>query len=163
MLQLVLATALVPNLAPINDPAPDKLPGPAPAISAARVEKDDLVVLETAVVPVTREVVVEISDGMVVRKEKRLLTEYVTETRMVKHPVKDVQAYAADGKKLDAKALAGRLKRLTPVLLSRGGKIDPFYLRMLKDDGIALVVPVPKEKPTPAPQPVPPVERKPGQ
>jgi hypothetical protein len=70
------------------------------------------------------------------------------------HDLKEVKAYDADGKRLIAGALAAKLRKECPVLVSANGeKVDPFYLQLVKEGTVILVVP-----PSPAPV-VPPAPR----
>jgi hypothetical protein len=55
---------------------------------------------------------------------------------------KHVQAYTADGNAIPADKLATLLAKEKTVLVSTDGKkVDPFHLRLLKDDTIVLVPP----------------------
>jgi hypothetical protein len=82
--------------------------------------------------------------------------QFRTEMQSVRFNSKDVQAYSVDGKKLDANALRDRLARETPVLISGNGqKVDPFYLRVVKEDTLVLLLPPPREGPAKAPPPKP--------
>jgi hypothetical protein len=78
--------------------------------------------------------------------------------------LKDVKAFSVDGKPIERKKLRGLLKKETAVLVSADGKeIDPFYLQMIKEGTIILLVqpvihpPAVAEPPPPVEPPAPPV------
>lgn len=52
---------------------------------------------------------------------------------------KAVRAVGPDGKPLDAAEVARRLAKAAPVAVFHGDAADPFYLRALRDDGVAFV------------------------
>src|SRR5687767_3269899 len=61
--------------------------------------------------------------------------ELVTEEVAVEIDGEKMQVYKADGKKVDPKDIKGLFKGQTPVLVSADGKpVDPFYLRLAKED-----------------------------
>ena len=84
-----------------------------------------------------------------------------------------------DGKKMDAKALAERLKKDTPVVVAAADKaVDRFYLQEMKETAIILILPttfesspddglkpepkpIPKDEKKPEPKPIPKDEKKP--
>ena len=149
LLQLVLAAAVA------ADPPPKVLDkaehGPAPRFSIARIADDMLVLKETVMVPIPKKVTEEVTvDGKKVTREKTV-TEMTTRTIEFKMALKDVKGYSGAGKKLEAKALAERLKDDTPVLVSMGEEVDPFYLKVVKDSATILVLPRPKLPPPPPP------------
>jgi hypothetical protein len=104
-------------------------------------------------------------DGQV---EERTYVVHVPITRQVKRsfPSKEVQAFATDGKQIDSKKLADLLHKPTVVLVSADGRpVDPFYLQIIKDGTVVLVIrgfkdegtPVPRiERPVPFPRPADP-------
>jgi hypothetical protein len=61
--------------------------------------------------------------------------------------VKDFESFDATGKKADADTLAARLKKNPTVLVSFHGEVDPFYLRVVKEDTLILVVNQPLKGP----------------
>jgi hypothetical protein len=70
------------------------------------------------------------------------------------------QAFGTDGKPVDAKAAAGQLKGWTAVLLSADGKrVDPFYLQVIKEGTLVIVLPQPNSQPSSI-SPVPPPAQK---
>jgi hypothetical protein len=57
--------------------------------------------------------------------------------------VSGVQAFGTDGKPIPAAKLASLLAKEQPVLVSLdGNKVDPFHLRLIKEDTIVLVPPL---------------------
>jgi hypothetical protein len=125
-----------------------KLPtSPAPNHATARINKDGSLVLREGVFQTTyeyKEENLESKDGRVVR---RRIQVPVTTMREVTRNIaaKDIQAYTTEGKKLDPRDLANFLKKDTPVLVSADGKkVDPYYLQVIKEGTIVLVVPIPK-------------------
>ncbi|HEV7222765.1 MAG TPA: hypothetical protein VGN42_08695, partial [Pirellulales bacterium] len=55
------------------------------------------------------------------------------------HELSEIRAYA-DGKELDAAQLADKLAKTTHVLISTK-KVDPFYLDVIKEGTIQLILP----------------------
>jgi hypothetical protein len=81
----------------------------------------------------------------------------------------EVTAYDTKGKKIDLKELVKRLEKEAPVLASNDGKpVDPLHLRLIKDDTVILVLPIPARVAPPLPRvapgfpPVPAVPAVPG-
>jgi hypothetical protein len=140
MVPLVLAAALA---APVNDkdvPVPTR--AMPPSVLPARVEKDVVIVSLPQVTLIETKRVVEVKEGAEVKKKEVIDRTQQIRMRPVRYPLKDVRAFTADGKKLDAKALAERLKKETPVMVAGDDKpVDRFYLGALKDDGVVLVLP----------------------
>jgi hypothetical protein len=63
-----------------------------------------------------------------------------------------VQAHGTDGKPIDAKRLRERLVNGTAVLVSADGRpVDSFYLRLLKDGTVILVIGEKTDAPVTAP------------
>ncbi len=61
---------------------------------------------------------------------------------MTELPVKDVQAFTAEGREIPAEKLATLLAKERPVLAALDGKkVDPFHLKLYKEDTIVLVPP----------------------
>jgi hypothetical protein len=61
---------------------------------------------------------------------------------MTEMPAKDVQAYTAEGREIPAEKLAELLAKERTVLVALDGKkVDPFHLKLYKDDTIVLVPP----------------------
>jgi hypothetical protein len=71
---------------------------------------------------------------------------------------KGVQVYGADGKKIDPKDVGKRIAKPVPALLSADGKpVDPFYLRLAREETLVLVIPTPEAAPAPKPPAAKPV------
>jgi RNA polymerase sigma factor (sigma-70 family) len=90
------------------------------------------------------------------RKYYEPVTTYVAQVRMLQdgHALKDVTAMETDGTPVPTKKLLERLKEPLGVLLTPSGKVDPFYLQVIKPGTLILLLPAP----TPAPVPVPPAD-----
>jgi hypothetical protein len=68
-------------------------------------------------------------------------------------PLASVQAHGTDGKPIDAKRLRELLVSGTAVLVSADGQpVDPFYLRLLKDGTVILVIGEKSDAPVPFPR-----------
>ena len=69
------------------------------------------------------------------------------------HDLNDVKAFLSDGKPIEVNKLRHLLQKETAVLVSRDGKpVDPFYLQVIKEGTVILVVP-PVLAPPPAQAP----------
>lgn len=80
----------------------------------------------------------------------------VTRYRDLFYNVKDVQVFAADGKKVSGVTAARLLAKERPVLVSTD-RIDPLYFQLLKEDALVLVLsPQGPPQPPPAFAPIPP-------
>jgi hypothetical protein len=153
LLALLVAESLF--AAPVPEAA-----GPAPDVAIVTRDGDNLVwdVTVYKAVPVAKEVVVVI-DG---KATKKVITETqmvpVHETQLL--PLKDIRAWTADGKPLDAAALARRLDRKTPVLLSRDGRpLGAAYRGLFRDDAIILALPQSQPPKVPEVLPLQPMDR----
>jgi hypothetical protein len=138
---------------------PLELPkGLPPSFVLARMGKDGNILIRQQVmefVPVLEEAVVE-ENG---QKKKVAVTTYRQVARVIESKLegKSTQFFGTDGKEVDAKEAAKTLEKETAVLLSAdGSKVDPFYLRFIKDGTLILAAP----RKTTAPVPVPPVQPK---
>jgi hypothetical protein len=156
-----LLTALTAGLlfaAPVRVPGTDeevRLPrGPQPRQALARVNNDQLILTEAQTVYVQQQrTVQEVVEGRVVQRTVTVAVP-VVQTVEVKHALKDVRAFGTDGKKVEAKAVAEALDKRKPVLVSADGRpVDPFYLKIIKEGTLVLVLPSPAVTPPP---PVPP-------
>jgi hypothetical protein len=153
MLHLLLATALAPNLAPIDDPKKEAPRGLPPIVASARYEKGEFILTQTFQVTTYRAVEVTIETGGKPERRTEYVPELKVEVRRSTWKYRDLQGYGRDGgEMLDEKTLCKRLAKERAVLLSVDGKlIDPFYLKMLTEDGVALVLPPKKAEPKPDP------------
>jgi hypothetical protein len=99
--------------------------------------------LTTRAIPVAEDRVV--IEAGIMKKVTVTTYKYVPEERHNKYVLKDLEIYDVKGEKVKQEAA---LKRLTPgtvVLLSTNGqKVDPAYLRIVKEDTLILVQPAPK-------------------
>jgi hypothetical protein len=137
---------------------PLELPkGLPPSFVLAKMGKDGRILVRRVVVemvPVLKEKLVEVNG----EKRKVQFTENMQVSRVVEGQLdgKSVQVFGTDGKQVEAKAVEKALEKETPVLLAAGGnKVDPFYLRFIKDGTLILVAPMPATTPAPVPVPVP--------
>jgi hypothetical protein len=139
---------------PPMDRVPQSPPPTIVTVKEVRADRSELVCEQilTEQVPVTRTKVVE-DKGI-----KKEVAETVLVTRAVpkqmKFALKEGAFQTVGGKKLTDEEVAKRLKAGTLLFVSFGGKPDPAYLKILRDDAIILVTPAwgaPVE-----PKPVPP-------
>jgi hypothetical protein len=79
--------------------------------------------------------------GVAVAEEYAVNTlSFVAETRHL--DVKAVKVHTAGGKEVDAKDVPAKLKNQTVAFLAWDGKkVDPFYLKPLKEDTLIIVAP----------------------
>jgi RNA polymerase sigma factor (sigma-70 family) len=83
-------------------------------------------------------------------KSGQVITAFEGESTIVPTTYKkdEVTAYDTKSKKIDAQDLAKRLEKEVPVLASIDGKpVDPLHLRLVKEDTIVLVLPLPQAVP----------------
>src|SRR5262249_20686110 len=119
------ATMLAASTRAGEEPAAPR--GLPPRIALARVdEKGQLTLKETVTeyAPQQRAGTV-VQDGKTITTVSTVLVP-VTTVRLRSADLKDVQAYGADGKQIDAKKLPQLLRKETPVLMSADGqRVDP--------------------------------------
>jgi hypothetical protein len=147
MLPVALAVCLAAN-------------APPPLIVIASVKGGHLVVEERQIRFAQKQMTqtVTTADG---RVEKRTVTVMVPESVLVqkKWELKKGALTDPEGKKLDADAVAKRLARPAPVVVSADGKkIDPSFLKVLKGDVIVFTGPMVGAPPAPGPSPEPPAK-----
>lgn len=65
----------------------------------------------------------------------------VAKENVVRLDLKEIEAFDTRGRKVDAEALRDRLKAEEPVLVSHEGAADPYYLGVVKEGTLVLVVP----------------------
>jgi hypothetical protein len=160
-LVMVLLTLVPPAFAQ-EQVAPAGPRGQPPRMIAVTLDDDGNPVIEDTV---TRYVTEARERTVVVngKEQRERYTVAVPTTTTTRQPLtgKGVQVYTADGKKVAAKDIAARISGPTPVLLSTDGKmVDRFYLRLVRDTTLVVVmpqpaVPVPGVAPPPPPIPVP--------
>jgi hypothetical protein len=141
-------------------PPTDKVPlSPPPTIvtvKEVRADRADLVCEQilTERVPATITKVVE-EKGV---KKEVPVTTFVTKAvpTLVTFPLKESTFITPAGKKLTAEEAAKRLTAGTLLFVSVGGKPDPAYLKILRDDALILVTPAWGTPVDPKPVPRPP-------
>jgi hypothetical protein len=161
MLHLLMAATLTAGLDPKEPTKKADTPrGVSPVVASAHFERGEIILRRTIVlqemVPVTR--VVMDGDKTVAVTTYEIALKYVTTES--KHTYRTLQGYNRDGELLDEKTLCKRLSKETPVLLAQDSKaIDAFYLKLLPEDGVVIVLPPKKDEPKP--EPVKPAEKNP--
>jgi hypothetical protein len=117
--------------------------GPPPKVMVVRVDgagQPSLVVTQTVMVPQQVTVQVKVGD----RIENRVQTSLVPVTREIRKTLdgEKVRFFDAAGKRIDLKDVLKRLTKATPVLISADGKeVDPFYLRLAREETVVIVSP----------------------
>jgi hypothetical protein len=167
---VVLATTVTAPAPVEEDVKPPK--GPQPLQVLAHVAEDGNIEI-TQVLTVyraeTRTRVVNVNGTPVSQQYTVTVPQAVPVTRRLL--AKSVQVSTAGGKAVDPKDVPAKLKKPTPVLLSAdGNKIDPFYLKIVKEGTLVLVMPgftVGEVRPPSLPQPpapgvAPPVAKPPA-
>jgi hypothetical protein len=143
LLAAVLASAVAAP-APAEEIKPPA--GPPPAQVVASMDKDGNIEVVQTVVEYRTEVrtVTKVVMG---RKLAENYTVTVPVTRQTRQQfvAKDAKVYTAGGKEVDAKDVPEKLKKPTIVLLSANGqKVDPFYLKIIKEDTLVIVASPPQ-------------------
>ncbi len=135
-------------------PAPEvevvKAPqGPQPQQVLVRLDKEgNLEVMTSRQVPEERNVTKTVVVDGVARAVIEKVTVMVPVQVSYRILTEGMKVATAGGKAVDAKDLPERLKNWTPVMLSAdGNKIDPFYLGVLKENTLTIVVPPSLDKP----------------
>jgi len=133
-----LAVAIAMSAAAAEEKGPT---GPVPAFVFVKAQEENgqryLLVTRTEQVPKKRVVEVKVGD----RVEKREETVMVDVQRTVTHEFDDQRMHLqrADGKKIDGKDIVKELGKGKLILFAPVGKLDPQYLKLLKDDSLILV------------------------
>jgi RNA polymerase sigma factor (sigma-70 family) len=133
----------VPPLMPADEPRPLAV-GSAPITALAEISKDGQFIRVSQPILST-----EAKTSYALRefngaKYYEPVTSYRQTARnhIVMQRLASVKAFELDGKAIDAGALAERIKKETAVLLSyEDGKIDAFYLQLIKPGTIILAAP----------------------
>jgi hypothetical protein len=125
-----------------------KLPtGAAPSIFAvAGVDREKGTYTVNQTVPVTEAYVTEktVIVGGMEQKVKGVANRIVYKTVMVSRLLKGLEFYNLKGEKLKDDEATKRFVPGAVVLLSAdGNKVDPAYLRIVKDDTLIVVIPAP--------------------
>lgn len=139
MLSLLPALCTLVLAAPIPVHEPELPKGPPPRVMTVTTSTHNRQVfhlIKTEYVSGTEEMALpddnEIKKVEVARKSPVMIEFQVDE--------KEVQFYGRDGKQLGLKDVRNRLKGPTAVLVSADGKpVDPFYLRLLREDALVVV------------------------
>jgi hypothetical protein len=163
----LLAVALAAVAAPV--PVEEvKLPQGVPPVQVvAQVNKDGRIEVTEMIMVARQEkrTRTRVIDGKQL-PEEYVVTMVTPQARKRLLPEKGVTVSTAAGKEVAAKDLAEKLKNPTVAFLAWDGKkVDPFYLKPLKDDVLIIVAP---PEPTPPagggdkPPPAPPVGKEPG-
>jgi hypothetical protein len=153
MVALLCSVALAVGLTDekIGDPK-DRDPGVVtdatpPMFCLARMGEKDTLIVQTLskLVKVEREGVKKVKEGDDVKEVRYKYHETLAVLEPTTYPLKNVQAFGVDGKKLDAKVLAERLAKDTPVVVSVDGKeVRPLYLKALNENTVVLILKQPE-------------------
>jgi hypothetical protein len=142
-----LSTLVLAAPAPVREPGAPK--GPPPRVMTTTTAPDGPQGIETVVIEVVmvNKIVPQVDGKEVVVTEK----VPVHKTKVLTLDDKGVQVYGSDGKLIDPREVRHRLKRPTAVLVSADGEpVDPFFLRLAREDTLIVVskklLPVPTEK-----------------
>jgi hypothetical protein len=117
--------------------------GPPPQIRVVELDPGGrplLLYYEMSYVPQLQEYTVNVGN----RVEKRQRTVMVPVLRQVKVKLdaEGVRIRTVGGKRVEPRNLDAYVKGTTPVLVSSDGKdVDPFYLRLLRPDGLIVIAP----------------------
>jgi hypothetical protein len=142
MLRMTSASVLVLVFGAAAAAADDKTVGPEPLVYTAQMDKEvlNLRQLRYRLVPFTEKVVV-LMNGVMVEKVVTV-TKIVPEMTDQRIKAEEVKAYTPDGKMVEAKDLAERLKKEVTVLVSAdGNKLDPAHLQIVKEGTLILLIP----------------------
>jgi hypothetical protein len=145
----IMTTSLCADSPPPTTPYPSWPGGPEsgapqPSATMARLNKRGQVVLKfwkARWVPMTATRVIR--DGKEVN-EKHSFFEFVGGWTHQTYDLKDIKLLGSDGKPLDKKMLPELLKKERPVLYIHGvDKIDPTFLKVIKEGTPIFVLPLP--------------------
>lgn len=122
--------------------------GQPPTLSGASIDDKDILHLQDSAkknfdqeVEVMEKV--KVGDAWEERKVKVKIKNTSFTVNKTSMPAMHVRAHDLNGKAIDAKALASRLRKFTMVLESIDGKnVDPYYLQLFKEGTIVLVPPM---------------------
>jgi hypothetical protein len=116
--------------------------GPPPTQVVASMDKDgNIIEVIQTVIEYRTEVrtVTKVIMGKNVA-ENYTVTVPVTKQTRQQFAAKDAKVYTAGGKEVGAKDVPDKLKKPTIALLSANGqKVDPFYLKIIKEDTLVIV------------------------
>jgi hypothetical protein len=117
--------------------------GPAPFWVRASTDKEGKFIVGTPVVTYRTGTAKIKEDG----KEKEVYYfDPVATENVMKFDSKDVQVFTVEGKAVDSKEVEKLLagKKVLVLASSDGRKVDPFYLRIIKEGTLVLVIPKPE-------------------
>ena len=144
MFPTLLAAVLASAVAAPAPPEPEIKPpqGPPPTQVLASMTKDgEFEISQPQQVPEARKEERTVTiDG---RPVKQTVTVFMYKTVQVTRRIKaeGVTVYTTAGKEVPAKDVPDKLKKPTIVLLAAdGNKVDPFYLKIIKEDTLVIVV-----------------------
>lgn len=153
MLSLLLVACLAEPATEPADPIIEPKGAP-PILMAARIKDGKLMCSVMKVIPVTKEVEVEVVTGGVKKKVIQTVTKYVMVPEEYAIDLKGATITTADGKKLTLEAAGKRLTKTGVVVIAMDGKaVHAGYLQAFKKDTI--VIAGPGLAPTPVVVPVP--------
>jgi hypothetical protein len=143
MFRAILGVALVvlpASLASGQGAGPKGLP---PTIMAVRVDgagQPFLVVMKPMIVPRQETVQVKVGNEIQNRVQMRLVMQMIEMRKPLDS--EKVRFFDAAGKRIDFKEALKRLTKMTAVFVSADGKeVDPFYLRLAREDTVVVVSP----------------------
>jgi hypothetical protein len=157
LLAALTAVTLAAALRPDDAPSPPQGPPPKGAVARTASRAIELTEPVSEIVAVERRRVVQVDGRFVTEAYRENVVVYRQVVRRIE--AKDVRAFGTDGKEIEAARLAELLQAGLPVLVSADGRpVDPFYLRLLKEGTVILVVgePAPRGAEPPVPVPAPP-------
>jgi hypothetical protein len=146
----VLTVLMAVLSAPAPEPDAVKAPtGPQPQQVLARMDNEgNLEIMTSRLVPEERDVTKTVIVGGVTRAVTEKVTVMVPVQVVHRVLTEGMKMATAGGKEVDAKDVPERLKKWTPLVMSADGKkIDPFYLSVLKENTLTIVVPPSPDKP----------------
>lgn len=159
----LLTLALSFPAAPAPAPKPERPSGPPPSIVTISPGAEGLLTIldiDQQMVPQQRTVQVTTNDGRVRQVTQTVMVPVLRQSSRIL-ALDKVEIYGHDGKKLAPADVKKHLSRTVPALLSRNGMpVDRFYLRMVREGTLILVIPpahvpppgnIPKPKPRPRP------------
>ncbi len=161
----LLFAALLSTAYPPAPPPPEKPMGAPPQILVASVDQGKLIVTRTVQVPKVEERIINVQEGQNTVQKKVTVTVMMSVPQQIAHDLSGVKAFDGAGKEIDAKILAERLKKPTPVVVSSDGQpVDARYLELLKADAVVLVgdaLKAPNPGPRLPPERIPPLPPQP--
>jgi len=163
--------ALLAGTVPAEEKEKPPAPAPPPALAIVSLDKEGRFVMPM-IMPVN--VPVQVQEPVTRNGKTEVITQtvYRTEFQQVvqKWDARNFHVYDTTGKEILFAQLPGLLANPTPVLISyQGPKMDPLYLKVVKEGTLILVPPkpapgLPPEAPVPVPVPTEkPSKKSPGQ